>query len=239
MSQQIADLVINLSADSTTFTEQVGRVERQLLQAAASADASAERMRKFAEGQSAAINQAANTTQSTLKSLNDSQVFSAEKFVEKWKASAREIDDMHRRMNEQFSTKRQKDAGAAELARQQDALTESFFRQIDAVKGAGGGIERLAVIQAQLNRAQRAGTISQQDYLSLLSATTQRTTELRRTEESLTQQKTRFIQRLKEQVATQNLSQKEMLRFQAAQLGVSSSADIYINNLRDSDNDTE
>ena len=239
MSQQIADLVINLSADSTTFTEQVGRVERQLLQAAASADASAERMRRFAEGQSAAINQAANTTQATLKSLNDSQVFSAEKFVEKWKASAREIDDMHRRMNEQFSTKRQKDAGAAELARQQDALTESFFRQIDAVKGAGGGIERLAVIQAQLNRAQRAGTISQQDYLSLLSATTQRTTELRRTEESLTQQKTRFIQRLKEQVATQNLSQKEMLRFQAAQLGVSSSADIYINKLRDSNKETE
>ncbi|OBU07759.1 phage tail tape measure protein [Morganella psychrotolerans] len=239
MSQQIADLVINLSADSTTFTEQVGRVERQLLQAAASADASAERMRRFAEGQSAAINQAANTTQATLKSLNDSQAFSAEKFVEKWKASAREIDDMHRRMNEQFSTKRQKDAGAAELARQQDALTESFFRQIDAVKGAGGGIERLAVIQAQLNRAQRAGTISQQDYLSLLSATTQRTTELRRTEESLTQQKTRFIQRLKEQVATQNLSQKEMLRFQAAQLGVSSSADIYINKLRDSNKETE
>ena len=239
MSQQIADLVINLSADSTTFTEQVGRVERQLLQAAASADASAERMRRFAEGQSAAINQAANTTQATLKSLDDSQVFSAEKFVEKWKASAREIDDMHRRMNEQFSTKRQKDAGAAELARQQDAVTESFFRQIDAVKGTGGGIERLAVIQAQLNRAQRAGTISQQDYLSLLSATTQRTTELRRTEESLTQQKTRFIQRLKEQVATQNLSQKEMLRFQAAQLGVSSSADIYINKLRDSNKETE
>lgn len=239
MSQQIADLVINLSADSTTFTEQVGRVERQLLQAAASADASAERMRRFAEGQSAAINQAANITQATLKSLDDSQVFSAEKFVEKWKASAREIDDMHRRMNEQFSTKRQKDAGAAELARQQDALTESFFRQIDAVKGAGGGIERLAVIQAQLNRAQRAGTISQQDYLSLLSATTQRTTELRRTEESLTQQKTRFIQRLKEQVATQNLSQKEMLRFQAAQLGVSSAADIYIKKLRDSNKETE
>lgn len=34
MSQQIADLVINLSADSTSFTEQVGRVERQLQQAA-------------------------------------------------------------------------------------------------------------------------------------------------------------------------------------------------------------
>lgn len=239
MSQQIADLVINLSADSTTFTEQVGRVERQLLQAAASADASAERMRKFAEGQSAAVNQAANSTQATLKTLDESQIFSADKFVQKWKAAAREIDSMHRRMNEQINNSRQKDSAGRDLARQQDAMTESFFRQIDAVKKTGSGLEQLAVIQSKLNQAQRAGTISQQDYLTLISSVTQRTTELRRADESLTQQKTRFIQRLKEQVATQNLSRKEMLRYQAAQLGVSSSADIYINKLRDSNKETE
>ncbi|ECY5963015.1 phage tail tape measure protein [Morganella morganii] len=239
MSQQIADLVINLSADSTTFTEQVGRVERQLLQAAASADASAERMRKFAEGQSAAVNQAANSTQATLKTLDESQIFSADKFVQKWKAAAREIDSMHRRMNEQINNSRQKDSAGRDLARQQDAMTESFFRQIDAVKKTGSGLEQLAVIQSKLNQAQRAGTISQQDYLTLISSVTQRTTELRRADENLTQQKTRFIQRLKEQVATQNLSRKEMLRYQAAQLGVSSSADIYINKLRDSNKETE
>ncbi|EMO4164153.1 phage tail tape measure protein [Morganella morganii] len=239
MSQQIADLVINLSADSTTFTEQVGRVERQLLQAAASADASAERMRKFAEGQSVAVNQAANSTQATLKTLDESQIFSADKFVQKWKAAAREIDSMHRRMNEQINNSRQKDSAGRDLARQQDAMTESFFRQIDAVKKTGSGLEQLAVIQTKLNQAQRAGTISQQDYLTLISSVTQRTTELRRADESLTQQKTRFIQRLKEQVATQNLSRKEMLRYQAAQLGVSSSADIYINKLRDGNKETE
>lgn len=239
MSQQIADLVINLSADSATFTEQVGRVERQLLQAAASADASAERMRKFAEGQSAAVNQAANSTQATLKTLDESQIFSADKFVQKWKAAAREIDSMHRRMNEQINNSRQKDSAGRDLARQQDAMTESFFRQIDAVKKTGSGLEQLAVIQTKLNQAQRAGTISQQDYLTLISSVTQRTTELRRADENLTQQKTRFIQRLKEQVATQNLSRKEMLRYQAAQLGVSSSADIYINKLRDSNKETE
>ncbi|HEI8685215.1 TPA: phage tail tape measure protein [Morganella morganii] len=239
MSQQIADLVINLSADSTTFTEQVGRVERQLLQAAASADASAERMRKFAEGQSAAVNQAANSTQATLKTLDESQIFSADKFVQKWKAAAREIDSMHRRMNEQINNSRQKDSAGRDLARQQDAMTESFFRQIDAVKKTGSGLEQLAVIQTKLNQAQRAGTISQQDYLTLISSVTQRTTELRRADENLTQQKTRFIQSLKEQVATQNLSRKEMLRYQAAQLGVSSSADIYINKLRDSNKETE
>ncbi|EOZ4994256.1 phage tail tape measure protein, partial [Morganella morganii] len=114
-----------------------------------------------------------------------------------------------------------------------------FFRQIDAVKKTGSGLEQLAVIQSKLNQAQRAGTISQQDYLTLISSVTLRTAELRRADENLTQQKTRFIQRLKEQVATQNLSRKEMLRYQAAQLGVSSSADIYINKLRDSNKETE
>ncbi|MGJ7160257.1 phage tail tape measure protein, partial [Morganella morganii] len=162
-----------------------------------------------------------------------------DKFVQKWKAAAREIDSMHRRMNEQINNSRQKDSAGRDLARQQDAMTESFFRQIDAVKKTGSGLEQLAVIQSKLNQAQRAGTISQQDYLTLISSVTQRTTELRRADENLTQQKTRFIQRLKEQVATQNLSRKEMLRYQAAQLGVSSSADIYINKLRDSNKETE
>ncbi|HCT3121216.1 TPA: phage tail tape measure protein, partial [Morganella morganii] len=196
-------------------------------------------MRKFAEGQSAAVNQAANSTQATLKTLDESQIFSADKFVQKWKAAAREIDSMHRRMNEQINNSRQKDSAGRDLARQQDAMTESFFRQIDAVKKTGSGLEQLAVIQTKLNQAQRAGTISQHDYLTLISSVTQRTTELRRADENLTQQKTRFIQRLKEQVATQNLSRKEMLRYQAAQLGVSSSADIYINKLRDSNKETE
>lgn len=63
--------------------------------------------------------------------------------------------------------------------------------------------------------------------------------KLRREEESLTQQKTRFIQRLKEQVATQNLSREQMLRYQASQLGVSSSAEIYIRRLSESSKETK
>ncbi|MFK8698378.1 hypothetical protein, partial [Proteus mirabilis] len=50
---------------------------------------------------------------------------------------------------------------------------------------------------------------------------------------------TRFIQRLKEQVATQNLSREQMLRYQASQLGVSSSAEIYIRRLSESSKETK
>ncbi|WP_420191712.1 hypothetical protein, partial [Morganella morganii] len=63
-------------------------------------------------------------TQATLKTLDESQIFSADKFVQKWKAAAREIDSMHRRMNEQINNSRQKDSAGRDLARQQDAMTE-------------------------------------------------------------------------------------------------------------------
>ncbi|MBI6548705.1 phage tail length tape measure family protein [Xenorhabdus lircayensis] len=42
-----------------------------------------------------------------------------------------------------------------------------------------------------------------------------------------------FLSRLKDQLATQNLSRNELLRHRAAQLGVSSAADIYINKLKE------
>ncbi|MFK8698241.1 phage tail tape measure protein, partial [Proteus mirabilis] len=122
---------------------------------------------------------------------------------------------------------------------QQDANTEKYFKQIEAVKGLSGGTSALRAIQAQLNREVKKGTIHQQDYRTLISAITSESMKLRREEESLTQQKTRFIQRLKEQVATQNLSREQMLRYQASQLGVSSSAEIYIRRLSESSKETK
>ncbi|HEI8295625.1 TPA: phage tail tape measure protein [Proteus mirabilis] len=122
---------------------------------------------------------------------------------------------------------------------QQDANTEKYFKQIEAVKGLSGGTSALRTIQAQLNQEVKKGTIHQQDYRTLISAITSESMKLRREEESLTQQKTRFIQRLKEQVATQNLSREQMLRYQASQLGVSSSAEIYIRRLSESSKETK
>lgn len=90
----------------------------------------------------------------------------------------------------------------------------------------------MAQIRIRLNQARDTGTLSQQNHLVLLSATNGRIKTLRSETELLSQQRVRFIQRLKEQVATQNLSQSAMLRFQAAQLGVGSSAEIYIRRLR-------
>ncbi|EID9282011.1 phage tail length tape measure family protein, partial [Salmonella enterica] len=50
-------------------------------------------------------------------------------------------------------------------------------------------------------------------------------------DEQATQSKNRFIQSLKRQVTTQQLSRAELLRVKAAELGISSAADVYIRKL--------
>ncbi|WP_421533465.1 phage tail tape measure protein [Morganella morganii] len=239
MAGQIADLVINLSADSKSFTEQMGRVERQLLKVAADAVHTEESISRMAEGQSLAVRQAADSTQAVLKALDASQIFSAENFVRKWREVAQDIESTHQKINDKISNNRQQIQSTRALEKQQDELTAAFYRQIDAVKKVSGGMEKLAQIRIRLDQSRRSGALSQQNHQALLSATRERVSALRRETEGLSQQRIRFIQRLKEQVAVQNLSQGAMLRFQAAQLGIRSSAEIYIRQLKGMSTKTE
>lgn len=85
--------------------------------------------------------------------------------------------------------------------------------------------------QAQVNQAKGRGDISQGDYLALVSETAAKTRELSDAEALSTQKKAQFIRSLKEQAAAQNLSRAELLRVKAAELGVSSAADVYIRKL--------
>ncbi|HCL4760367.1 TPA: phage tail tape measure protein, partial [Salmonella enterica] len=107
----------------------------------------------------------------------------------------------------------------------------AFYRQIDSVKQLSGGLQELQRIQAQVNQAKGRGDISQGDYLALVSETAAKTRELSDAEALSTQKKTQFIRSLKEQAAAQNLSRAELLRVKAAELGVSSAADVYIRKL--------
>ncbi|HHN8406114.1 TPA: phage tail tape measure protein [Morganella morganii] len=239
MAGQIADLVINLSADSKSFTEQMGRVERQLLKVAADAVHTEESISRMAEGQSLAVRQAADSTQAVLKALDASQIFSAENFVRKWREVAQDIESTHQKINDKISNNRQQIQSTRALEKQQDELTAAFYRQIDAVKKVSDGMEKLAQIRIRLDQSRRSGALSQQNHQALLSATRERVSALRRETEGLSQQRIRFIQRLKEQVAVQNLSQGAMLRFQAAQLGIRSSAEIYIRQLKGMSTKTE
>ncbi|AMG69509.1 phage tail tape measure protein [Morganella morganii] len=261
MSQQIADLVINLSADSTSFTEQVGRVERQLQQAAQNTDASAERMRRYAESQAAAVKRSADAQsdavkqsakeqsdainksvelfQSAAEALSQSKVFDPTKFAYQWRKTFQDAGHVQTEMIRRINAADAADAAEKKIIEQQKALYSSFMKQSDAVRETSAGYNKLTQIKIKLDEAYKAGNLTQKNHIDILSELNTKYNNIRNAEQRQHQQKVQFIQRLKEQVTTQNLSQKEMLRYQAAQLGVSSSADIYINKLRDSNKETE
>lgn len=261
MSQQIADLVINLSADSTSFTEQVGRVERQLQQAAQNTDAAAERMRRYAESQAAAMKRSADAQSDAVKqsakeqgdavtksvelfrsaaeALSQSKVFDPTKFAYQWRKTFQDATRIQSEMVRRINAADAADAAEKKIIEQQNALYRSFMKQSDAVRETSAGYSKLTQIKIKLDEAYKAGNLTQKNHSDILSELNNKYNNIKNAEEQQYQQKARFIQRLKEQVATQNLSRKEMLRYQAAQLGVSSSADIYINKLRDSNKETE
>lgn len=281
MSQQIADLTINLGAETADFKEQMGRVERQLQETAEKAEASQRRMAQLVEQQAQTARSSAESTVQPLQELNNQQEISQQQRADYYQRIAQEearsaiesrkqadafleqaqsvgqtrdaLEQLTEVLNKSTKAYNKLKITGVQFAEiqnvtksrikaiqdQQDANTEKYFKQIEAVKGLSGGTSALRTIQAQLNQEVKKGTIHQQDYRTLISAITSESMKLRREEESLTQQKTRFIQRLKEQIATQNLSREQMLRYQASQLGVSSSAEIYIRRLSESSKETK
>lgn len=281
MSQQIADLTINLGAETADFSQQMGRVERQLQETAEKAEASQRRMAQLVEQQAQSARSSAESTAQSLQELNNQQEISQQQRADYYQRIAQEearsaiesrkqadafleqaqsvgqtrnaleqltdiLDkstkayDKLKITGEQFAEVQNVTKSRIKAIQdQQDANTEKYYKQIEAVKGLSGSTSALRAIQAQLNQEVKKGTIHQRDYQVLISTITSESMKLRREEESLTQQKTRFIQRLKEQVATQNLSREQMLRYQASQLGVSSSAEIYIRRLSESNKETK
>ncbi|EKR8296145.1 phage tail tape measure protein, partial [Salmonella enterica] len=136
----------------------------------------------------------------------------------------RNIEALNQKMREEQTQ-------TAAVAQAQDVAAAAFYRQIDSVKQLSGGLQELQRIQAQVRQAKGSGDISQGDYLALVSETTAKTRELADAEALATQKKAQFIRSLKEQAAAQNLSRAELLRVKAAELGVSSAADVYIRKL--------
>ncbi|ECH2931206.1 phage tail tape measure protein [Salmonella enterica] len=227
---QIANLVIDLSLDSQKFKDEVPRIKKMLENASDKAEISAQRQknllellqkqgRAYVDGSGTVFN--ATTRQKQALILN-SQAY--DQVAQRIDITQRNIEALNQKLREE-------QAQAAAVAQAQDAAAAAFYRQIDSVKQLSGGLQELQRIQAQVNQAKGRGDISQGDYLALVSETTAKTRELAEAEALATQKKTQFIRSLKEQAAAQNLSRAELLRVKAAELGVSSAADVYIRKL--------
>lgn len=216
---QIADLVIDLSVDAADFKEQLPRIKAQLNGTASEAARAEARVRQFEASQK----QAATTAVKQAQALAGN----AQKHV----SLAENVEETRQRLDALNRKMREEQAQAAALAAAQDKAAAAFYRQIDSVKQAGAGLQELQRIQQQVRQARNNGGIAQQDYLALISEVTAKTRVLAQAEESAARQKTAFIRRLKEQVSAQNLSSTELLRAKAAQLGVSSAAEVYISKM--------
>lgn len=116
-------------------------------------------------------------------------------------------------------------------AQAQDALTESFYKQLDAIKQNNTATKELERLRASVRSARKAGNIDEASYLNLVTDVGTKTKELAQAEQAATAAREVFLRKLKDQVATQSLSREELLRYRAAQLGVGSAADIYIKKL--------
>ncbi|WP_140921003.1 phage tail tape measure protein [Limnobaculum xujianqingii] len=149
---------------------------------------------------------------------------------------SRSVNESHRRISDFAQRLNTSETAATKLAEKQDKLAKSFFKQIDAIREVEGASAKLKNIQAELNRANRAGELGQGNYIALLGETTDKLGQAEKAEARLNTVRVEFIRRLKEQLAAQTLSREELLRYKAAQLGISSSADIYIKKLSESNN---
>lgn len=285
MSQQIADLTINLGAETADFKEQMGRVERLLQETVERAEVSQRQLTQLTEQQAKSARRSAESTAESLQNLN------------------RQQENVYEQHSERLADLAQKEARAQQFS---VILTNQLLEQANSALTTSNRLEKLIKINSELTKAYHNNKIAIEDYadahqqlndrikaiqnfqeasakrlkqeineskknaealegshdklrrelnqgniskktqLELISLITKYSSKLRREEEELareekilTNQKTRFIQKLKEQIATQNLSREQMLRYQASQLGVSSSAEIYIRRLSESSKETK
>lgn len=125
-----------------------------------------------------------------------------------------------------------------QLAASSDKLYAGFRNQLDSLKDVNTASKELEKISSSVSKAFRNNELDLGNYTQLLRDVATKQREVTTAENIATKAKTDFLNKLKAQVATQNLSKEQLLRYQAAQLGVSSSADIYIKKLRQTATET-
>ncbi|HEM6865071.1 TPA: phage tail tape measure protein [Providencia rettgeri] len=228
MSQQIADLEIKIGANTTEFFEKSGRVERELEKKARDDirfakivqnardvidKRNSEKLRNQSNQTKLLENEAMSAKQRALESLRVLQKETA-KFSS---LHIKTITELERKNSEAFTFL--------------PDLTEQYSAQLNHLERQKASLNEIIALRHRIDKSFKDGALTRDDNTALQSRAIGISRELEQAENSATQAKQRFINKLKEQVIQQNLSRTEMLRLKAAQLGVSSSADIYIRKL--------
>lgn len=225
--EQIADLSFYLGMDAQQFKDEVPRVMKILNDASGASARSEARVQRFMEKLAQSNRQAVEGANASTSAAARQQQ-AVETTAQSYAQMAQRVE-ASRQQAEQYSRRLKEEAAQSQaVSMAQDKATQAFFRQIEGVKQLETGLQKLNNIQVQLRQSRDAGNISQGDYLTLLSTTRARVNALTQAENQSQAAKTRFLASLKSQVTQQKLSNTEMLRYKAAELGVSNAADIYI-----------
>lgn len=235
MSQKVADIVIGMDVDTATFNQKLSGVSNGLSEVVKKGESDADRMRRLVQE---GIARAQGVEGASTTAVTQQKVV-ADALNTRMAAASALVDQAHQQIA-QYS-KRLKDEAVQTRAvgAAQDKAAQSFFRQIEGVKALDTGLQKLNDIQVQLRQSRDAGNISQGDYLTLLSTTRARVNELTQAENKSQAARVQFLQRLKAQVTQQKLSNTEMLRYKASQLGVADAADIYIRKMEGATKSTQ
>ncbi|MCO6550998.1 MAG: phage tail tape measure protein [Gilliamella sp.] len=153
--------------------------------------------------------------------------------------TAKEVDEVHRRIAEYRKRLTANTNSAKKFAESSDRLYVGFRNQIDSLKDVNTASKELARVRKMLAKTYKDGQIDIHNYSQLLSDIAIKQKEVTTAENIASKARTDFLNKLKAQVATQNLSKEQLLRYQAAQLGVSSSADVYIRKLTQATKETQ
>ena len=231
MAQQISDLVINLDIDNASFSEQVARIRNQFTGLASETEKVQARMRNAQAAQVNALKAVGDAGASAVSDMQKRQTTASAQLNTELQQVAKSVEETHQRVAGLRQQYQESGAQAEALARRQAALAESFFSQIDGVRSLSGETRSLAIVQERLRQARAQGNITQGDYLSLLSRTTARLKELQQVEEKASQAREKFLRQLKAQVVEQKLSDAELMRMKAAQVGAGDAAEVYIRKL--------
>lgn len=227
MRQKVGDIVINMDVDTAKVFAGLQTASNGLEKLVNNSDLVEKRIKRCMESSARSV---AASAKSISAAMSQSQVAMRAQ-SDAVAQLAREADEAREKAVALNQKLRAEAAQSAAVAQAQDLAAAAFFRQLDSVKQLSGGLQELQRIQSQVQHAKNNGDISQQDYLALISDVTAKKHLMAAADEQATQSKNRFIQSLKRQVATQQLSRAELLRVKAAELGVSSAADVYIRKL--------
>lgn len=227
MSQKVGDIVINMDVDTAKVFAGLQTASNGLEKLVNNSDLVEKRIKRCMESSARSVAASAKSISAAMSQSQVAMRAQSDAVVQ----LALEADEAREKAVALNQKLRAEAAQSAAVAQAQDLAAAAFFRQLDSVKQLSGGLQELQRIQSQVQHAKNNGDISQQDYLALISDVTAKKHLMAAADEQATQSKNRFIQSLKRQVATQQLSRAELLRVKAAELGVSSAADVYIRKL--------